>query len=234
MGMESVTWLGTFFAGLLSFFSPCVLSLVPAYLSFISGVSVEEIREPQRRDIVLRTVWYALAFVSGFSAVFVVLGATATALGQFLLSRMRLLMRIAGLVVVIFGLHTMGVFRIPFLDYERRFRAKSRPTGLLGAFLVGMAFAFGWSPCVGPILGAILAYAATEETLIQGIWLLAWYAMGLGIPFLASALAINSFFSLFSWIRRRFRTVEFISGALLILFGLLIFTGNLEQLSRWF
>jgi len=146
---------------------------------------------------------------------------------------MKLLTKIAGVVVVIFGLHTMGVFRIPLLDYEKRFRAKSRPTGLLGAFSVGMAFAFGWSPCVGPILGAILAYAATEETLIQGMWLLAWYAMGLGIPFLASALAIDSFFSLSGWIRRRFRTVKLIGGALLILFGLLIFSGNLEQSIRW-
>ena len=228
--MESVTWVGSFFAGLLSFFSPCVLPLVPAYLSFISGVSIEEMKDA---GAVPRTVWYALAFVAGFSAVFLLLGATATALGQFLLSRMKLLTKIAGVVVVIFGLHTMGVFRIPLLDYEKRFRAKSRPTGLLGAFSVGMAFAFGWSPCVGPILGAILAYAATEETLIQGMWLLAWYAMGLGIPFLASALAIDSFFSLSGWIRRRFRTVKLIGGALLILFGLLIFSGNLEQSIRW-
>lgn len=234
MGIESVTWLGALVAGLLSFFSPCVLPLVPAYLSFISGASLEEIREGRRRELVVRTVWRSLAFVLGFSAVFVLLGATATALGQFLLSRLQVLMKVAGVVVVVFGLHTMGVFRIPVLDYEKRLSAGRRPAGLVGSFLVGVAFAFGWSPCVGPILGAILAYAATKETLAQGVWLLGWYAFGLGVPFLASALALNSFFSVLGWMRRNFRVVEIVSGALLVVIGVVIFFGGLDRLSGLF
>ncbi|RKY60103.1 MAG: cytochrome c biogenesis protein CcdA [Candidatus Latescibacterota bacterium] len=234
MGVESVTWLGALLAGLLSFFSPCILPLVPAYLSFISGSSLEEIREGRRGEVVLRTVWHASAFVLGFSMVFVLLGATATTLGGFLLSRLRLLTKIAGIIVVMLGLHTMGLFRMPFLDYERRLGTRGRPTGLVGAFIVGVAFAFGWSPCVGPILGAILAYAATEETLTQGVWLLAWYALGLGVPFLASALAINSFFSVLGRMRRNFRTVELISGALLVAIGVAIFLGGVDRIVRLF
>ena len=234
MGVESVTWLGALLAGLLSFFSPCILPLVPAYLSFISGTSLEEMREGRRRVDVLRTVRHASAFVLGFSAVFVLLGATATTLGGFLLSRLRLLTKIAGVIVVMLGLHTMGLFRMPFLDYERRLGTRGRPTGLAGAFIVGVAFAFGWSPCVGPILGAILAYAATKETLTQGVWLLAWYALGLGVPFLASALAINSFFSVLGRMRRNFRAVELISGALLVAIGVAIFLGGVDRIVRLF
>ena len=232
--MESISLFAAFFAGLVSFFSPCVLPLVPAYLSFVSGMSVDQMqREEDRRKAIGRTGLNALAFVLGFSLVFVLFGASATFLGQFLRNKMVILSKVAGVIVVLFGLHIAGVFRIRFLDYEKRFHTRTRSSGLMGAFLVGIAFSFGWSPCIGPFLAAILTYAATQETIGQGIVLLGVYALGLGIPFLLTGLAVHAFFAAFARIKRYFRIIEIASGVLLILVGLLIFTDNLQVLASY-
>jgi cytochrome c-type biogenesis protein len=246
--VESVSLFAAFIAGLLSFISPCVLPLIPGYLSFISGVSLEEMRggaaavtagggtvaavavapAVQRRVIVT-----SLFFILGFSLVFVSLGASATYLGSFLMERLTLLGKIAGVVIIIFGLHTMGVLRIGWLYQEKRFQASTRPTTMFGAMLVGIAFAFGWTPCIGPILAAILTVAAGEETVGEGIRLLAVYSAGLAIPFLMTAMAINSFFTAFAKIRRHYHAIEIASGVLMVIIGILIFTNRFTIIAQW-
>lgn len=233
--LEKVSLLAAFGAGFVSFISPCVLPLVPGYISFVSGVSLDSLREERRKEEAARgsmrkIVSNSLLFILGFSVVFVALGASATFLGQFLVEKLALFSKIAGIVVIVFGLHVMGVFRIPFLQYERRFHASSKPLGLVGSFLVGLAFAFGWTPCIGPILGAILAFASTQETVKEGIYLLSAYSLGLGIPFLATGLAMNSFLRLSKGIKAHFRTVEVVSGILLVVVGILILTNSLQRL----
>src|SRR4051795_2106540 len=186
--IENVTLLAAFGAGLLSFISPCVLPLIPGYLSYISGLSLDEMRgasgaavaPPEVRN---RIILSSLAFILGFSIVFVALGASASAIGQFLMSRLTILGRIAGAIIVLFGLHTMGLLRIDWLYQEKRVQTNRRPAGFFGATLVGIAFAFGWTPCIGPILAGILAIAAAQNTIGEGIKLLAAYSAGLAIPF---------------------------------------------------
>jgi cytochrome c-type biogenesis protein len=243
---ENVTLLAAFGAGILSFISPCVLPLIPGYLSYISGLSLDEMRGAAapaagaavavaappgvRRQVVLAS----LAFILGFTLVFIALGASASAIGQFVMSRLSILGKIAGAVVIIFGLHTMGVLRIEWLYQEKRVSAsQQRPQGFIGAALVGMAFAFGWTPCLGPILAGILAIAAAQETVGHGVRLLFAYSIGLGVPFFATALAINRFFAAFARIRRHYHKVELVSGALLVVIGVLIFTNRFTILVQW-
>jgi cytochrome c-type biogenesis protein len=240
--VENVSILAAFVAGILSFISPCVLPLIPGYLSFISGVTLDELQgttgpggavavatPPATRRRVIVT---SLCFILGFSLVFVSLGATASALGQLLMERLRILGKVAGVVIVIFGLHTMGVLRIGWLYSEKRVQVARKPAGPIGAILVGIAFAFGWTPCIGPILAGILAIAAAQETIGQGVQLLAVYSAGLGIPFLVTGLAINRFFTAFARIRRYYRAIEFVSGGLLVAIGLLIFTDRFTVIAR--
>jgi cytochrome c-type biogenesis protein len=231
---ESVGLLAALTAGFISFISPCVLPVVPAYLSFVSGLSLEEMKgetvAPSNRT---RLFLNCLTFVLGFSTVFILLGASATAVGGFINQHAQILAKIAGVVIVIFGLHTMGVFKIPFLNYERRFQSNQKAAGLLGSFVVGLAFAFGWTPCIGPILGAILGVAATQETVGQGILLLSAYSLGLGIPFLLAGLSVESFFRLSSGVKKRFHLVEKISGAFLIVVGIMIFFNLFGWLATW-
>src|SRR5688572_25018283 len=243
---ENVTLLAAFGAGLLSFISPCVLPLVPGYLSYISGLSLDEMRgvsagptapaavavvaPPETRRRVLTS---SLAFILGFSIVFVALGASASVVGQFLMSRLSLLGKIAGAIIIVFGLHTMGVLRIEWLYQEKRVQTSQRPAGFVGATLVGIAFAFGWTPCIGPILAGILAIAAAQDTIDQGVRLLSAYSLGLGVPFFAAALAINRFFAAFAKIRRHYHKVELVSGALLVGIGLLIFTNRFTVIAQW-
>jgi cytochrome c-type biogenesis protein len=246
---ENVTLFWAFGAGLLSFISPCVLPLIPGYLSYVSGLSLDEMRGPAagvvtsgggvavaataspavRRQVVVAS----LAFILGFSLVFVALGASASVIGQFLMSRLTILGKIAGAVIIVFGLHTMGVLRIEWLYQEKRIHTTNRPAGLFGATLVGMAFAFGWTPCIGPILAGILAIAAAQDTVGAGVRLLAAYSLGLGVPFLATALAINRFFAAFAAIRRHYHKIEVVSGALLIVIGVLIFTNQFTIIAQW-
>jgi cytochrome c-type biogenesis protein len=232
---EHVTLLAALAAGVLSFISPCVLPLIPGYVSFVSGVSLDEMRggavatTASRRHVLITS----FAFVVGFSLVFMALGATASAIGAFLLSKQRLLERIAGLLIIVFGLHTLGLFRIGALDAEKRVHAKSKPAGPFGAMVVGIAFAFGWTPCIGPILSGILAIAGSKESISEGVLLLGVYSLGLGIPFLLTSLAIDRFFAFSKRIRPHYHTIELISGGLLVMIGVLIFTRQLTVITRY-
>jgi len=232
---QNVTLLAAFAAGFLSFVSPCVLPLIPGYISFVSGVSVDEMRSEAGAAAASRTQVFltSLAFVIGFSLVFIALGASATAVGKFLFTKLPLLSRIAGVLLIVFGLHTMGVFRLALLDQEKRVHAQRKPAGAFGALLVGVAFAFGWTPCIGPILGGILAIAGSRHTIGEGVLLLAVYSLGLGIPFLLTSLAINQFFNAAKRIRRHYHAIEVTSGALLIAIGVLILTGQLTLIVRY-
>ncbi len=232
---SSVSIAAAFLAGLVSFISPCVLPLVPGYLSFISGVNVSQFREGGApRDLVRRVALTSLAFVLGFSTVFVTLGAAATYVGSLLQEYKRAFGMVGGIVIIVLGLHTAGVIRIGWLLSEKRASVTSRPLGLLGAYVVGLAFAFGWTPCIGPILGAILLYASQQETVTQGVVLLAAYSAGLGIPFLLSALAVNWFFKASAGLRRSMRVVEVVSGVLLVGIGLLLVTNRLTIIAQYF
>lgn len=232
---QNVTLLAAFAAGFLSFVSPCVLPLIPGYISFVSGVSVDEMRSESGPASASRAQVFiaSLAFVIGFSLVFVALGASATAIGKFLFAKLPLLSRIAGVLLIVFGLHTMGVFRLAFLEQEKRVQTQRKPAGALGALLVGIAFAFGWTPCIGPILGGILAIAGSKNSVSEGITLLAVYSLGLGIPFLLTSLAINQFFSAAKRIRKHYHAVEVTSGVLLVAIGVLIVTGQLTIITRY-
>ena len=230
---QNVTLLAAFAAGFLSFVSPCVLPLIPGYISFVSGVSVDEMRaDTTPATSRLQVFLTSLAFVIGFSLVFVALGASATAVGKFLFARLPLFSKIAGAVLIVFGLHTMGVFRLAFLETEKRVQSQRKPAGPLGAVLVGVAFAFGWTPCIGPILGGILAIAGSKNSVAEGVTLLAVYSLGLGIPFLLTSLAINQFFGAAKRVRRYYHAIELASGALLIVIGVLIISGQLTIITR--
>lgn len=232
--VEGVGLFTAFLFGILSFLSPCVLPLVPGYISFISGLSFEEIRQSEGSKRFLgRTFLSSVFFVLGFSIVFVALGASATAVGRFLSENMNVISKIAGAVIIVFGLHMTGVFKIKFLNYEAKLRTKGKPFGLIGAFIVGFAFAFGWTPCIGPVLATILVLASQQETIKQGILLLSVYSLGLGIPFLITSLSVNFFFKWFSKVRRYLNYVEIASGVILILLGILIFTNSLGVISGY-
>jgi cytochrome c-type biogenesis protein len=229
---ENVTLVAAFVAGFLSFISPCVLPLIPGYISFISGASLEDMRAGQgaaRRQVLIAS----LAFVVGFSVVFIALGASATAIGRFVFDKQPILSKIAGALIIVFGLHMMGVFRLGFLDNEKRAQARRKPAGPLGALLVGIAFAFGWTPCIGPILAGILVVAGSRDTIGEGVLLLAIYSLGLGVPFLLTSMAIDRFFSVAATIRRHYHAIELTSGGLLVAIGVLIFTGQLTVIVRY-
>ncbi len=230
-----VTYFGALIAGLVSFLSPCVLPLVPPYLCFLGGTTMEELsgEEAIPEGVYSRVVLSAVFFVLGFTTVFISLGATATVLGQLVAENLATLAKIAGVVIILLGLHFLGFFRISFLDREARYHAETRPTGLLGAYLIGLAFAFGWTPCIGPVLAAILFVAASEETIWQGIGLLAVYSLGLGIPFVAAALAIRPFLGFLQRFRRHLGTVERVMGGLLVVTGILFVTGSMSTIAYW-
>jgi cytochrome c-type biogenesis protein len=233
--MDNVSIFWAFGAGLISFLSPCVLPLVPGYISIISGSSLDQLKANEKDSSLFRTVLLnSIMFIVGFSITFILLGATATWIGQFLLSRMRLLGQLAGLILIVFGIHLTGIFKINFLYRDKRFHNVQKPRGLIGALVIGLAFAFGWTPCIGPILAGILAVASTKETVTQGMFLLAVYSAGLGIPFLLTSLALNQFLSFYGRFKRHFHAVEVLSGAMVIAVGLLILTGSLTRLATWF
>lgn len=232
--MPDVTLLTAFGAGFLSFISPCVLPLVPAYLSYMSGISVDEMKAAGAQGnhkVAMHAALHSLAFVLGFSLVFVGLGATASALGQLMFDYMEYLSKIGGVLIVIFGLHFMGLFRISFLNFEARFNPDRKPPGMWGAFFIGLAFAFGWTPCVGPILAGILALSAGQDTVHEGIVLLVAYSAGLGLPFILAGLAINRFLVFFKKVRQHMHKVEIVAGGLLVIIGVLIFFGNMTVIS---
>jgi cytochrome c-type biogenesis protein len=228
-----ISYAGAAGAGLISFLSPCVLPLVPAYLSYMAGTTLDRMLEDSDTQAALtrRVFISALAFVIGFATIFIAMGASASALNRLIIENIDIIGKIAGSVIVLFGLHYMGLLKIPLLYREARFRTRDSSTGLVGAYVLGMAFAFGWTPCIGPILATILTVAASRDDLGYGISLLATYALGLGIPFLLAALAVRPFMRFMQRFRRHLRKVEIAAGALLVLTGILIFTSSLGQFS---
>ncbi|RYH09835.1 cytochrome c biogenesis CcdA family protein [Tropicimonas sp. IMCC6043] len=217
-------------AGLISFLSPCVLPIVPPYLAYMGGVSMSDMSGGGGRR---RVVLTALFFVMGLSTVFLFLGFTASAFGAFFLQNQQVFNTLAGLLVMVFGLHFLGIFRIPFLEREARLDAGDRGGSAFGAYVLGLAFAFGWTPCIGPQLGAILSLAASEASLSRGTMLLGVYAAGLGIPFLLVAAFFPSLTGLMAWMKRHMEQIERIMGLLLWTIGLMMLTGGFSQFSWW-
>ncbi len=219
-----------FTAGVLSFLSPCVLPLVPSYLTFITGMSLEDLQGGVDRR---RTMIHSLLFVIGFSAIFIVLGASASFLGQFFKVYEVWIARIGGVVIILLGLHMAGVFRLMPLMREKRMHLADKPAGYLGTLGVGMAFGAGWTPCIGPVLGAILTYGFSQDTMWAGVGLLTVYSLGLAIPFLIAAFALDWFLQVFKRFRRFIPIVEKASGVLLVGLGILLLTGSFTMLSGW-
>lgn len=224
--------IAAFMAGLISFLSPCVLPLVPGYISLISGAGVEELRHRNGR-LTKTVVLNSMLFILGFSAVFLALGAVATTIGQFVREHIGLLSKIAGAVIVLLGLHQTGILPVRLLYADKRFHGM--PAGAAGtrAFLIGSAFGFGWTPCVGPILAVILTFAAAESTVAKGVWLLSAYALGLAIPFLLTAFSIEGFLAFYTSFRPHLQKLEIGAGVVMLAVGLLVFTGHLSTLNGW-
>lgn len=233
----SVSFPLAFLAGLLSFLSPCVLPVVPAYVTFVSGVTLEDLRDGGVPGARRRAVIHSLAFGVGFGLVFMTLGAAATAAGQAFARSLPLVTRLGGVVVILFALHLMGLLRrvpgLGMLSRERRLHPTTRPAGLLGTLAVGVAFGAGWSPCIGPVLASILLYAGLESTMLEGILLLATYGVGLAVPFVGAAVAFNWFLAGTERIRRHLGRVEKLAGGLLLVLGLMMVTGHFAELNAW-
>jgi cytochrome c-type biogenesis protein len=223
-----------FLAGLVSFLSPCVFPIVPSYIGFVTGLTLEELQDGSRAGARRQAAVHAALFVLGFSLVFLVLGASATALGGVLRRSLPLLQQIGGVVIAVFGLYMLGVLKIPALLRERRVQLGSRPAGRLGSVVVGMAFGAGWTPCIGPVLASVLLYASFEETMLRGMILLGAYALGLGIPFFVSAVALNWFLAGSTRMRRWLLPLERAAGAVMLFVGILLFTGQFTAISSFF
>ncbi|MFY8030281.1 MAG: cytochrome c biogenesis CcdA family protein [Devosia sp.] len=234
--MLGFSFLAVFGAGVLSFLSPCVLPLVPPYLTYMSGSSYDQLRADGATAGVVwqKSVFTSLFFVLGFSIVFITFGATATAFGQSFRAALPILTPIAGVFIIVMGLHFLGVFRIGFLDRQLRHQGPGVASGPLGGFLLGLAFAVGWTPCIGPVLAAILSVAATQETAYEGAALLGVYSLGLGVPFVLAGVAIGPFLTFFSSFRRHLGTIEKVMGGLLVLTGVLFLTGQFTRIAYWF
>ena len=229
-----VTYIGAFVAGLLSFLSPCVLPLIPSYIAYITGLSFADLQADHPSHIIRqKSILHSLFFICGFTLVFVLLGASATYLGSFLQQHAAIIRKVGGVLLVLLGLHVTGLIPLKFLLGEKRVSVKHKPAGYIGSFLVGIAFAAGWTPCIGPILAAILAVAATEESIYQGIMLLLIYSLGLGVPFFLSALAMHRFLVVFNRFKKYIIVFEIITGILLIIVGVLIYTNWLSRLSGY-
>jgi len=231
---QEVSVLIAFAAGFLSFISPCVLPLVPSYITYITGVSFHELTDQEtRKKVKWTTLIHSCLFILGFSTVFILMGASASYLGQILSKYQTWIMKIGGILIILLGIHfILQIF--PFLQIEKRFEMKRKPLGYLGSFLVGIVFAAGWTPCIGPILSTILIYASTSQQMTTGIILLASYSLGLGIPFLLASLAFNLFLSTFEKMRRYMKVVIFISGFFLIGVGILLLTGTFRVVTDYF
>ncbi|MBX4335541.1 cytochrome c biogenesis CcdA family protein [Bartonella raoultii] len=231
-----VSTVSVFFAGALSFLSPCVLPLVPPYLCYMAGISIDDFRSENRHEkvFVQRALLFSVfAFVLGFTTIFVILGASASTIGRFIGYYRDWLALAAGIIIIIFGLNFLGLFKIAFLFREARFQTHKAPTGPLGAYIIGLAFAFGWTPCIGPILGPVITLAGTKETVGEGAFLLGIYALGLGVPFVLAALFSSHFMRFLGAFRIHLGKVEKIIGIFLVLTGLLFLTGTMQSLSFW-
>ncbi|MBL4645225.1 MAG: cytochrome C biogenesis protein [Hyphomicrobiales bacterium] len=229
-----LTLITVVFAGLVSFISPCVLPLVPPYLCYLAGVSLDQLTDvDMSRERSLQVVLSSIAFVAGFTTVFVLLGAVASVFGQFVARHAATMSIIAGVAIIIMGLHFLGVFRIALLFREARIQVKTVQPGYLGGYVMGLAFAFGWTPCIGPVLAAILAVAGTEDTVAQGAGLLAAYSLGLGIPFITAAFFAKPFIKWMAGFKQHMQKVERVMGALLVITGFLFLTNQMSVFSFW-
>jgi cytochrome c-type biogenesis protein len=232
--MFDIGYGAAFTAGLLSFVSPCILPIVPLYLAYLAGVNIEELRDPSTDSARARRIVVAtLAFVAGFSSVFVALGATASALGKALANYFDVLSVVAGIIIIVMGLHFLGIFRIGLLYREARFNLGVKPSNPLIAYVLGLAFAFGWTPCVGPILAGILFVAGSEATVARGAGLLAVYSLGIGLPFIAAAVFSTAFLVWAQRMRRHMHKVEIAVGVLMIAMGVLFVSGQVSTISYW-
>ena len=231
--MQPVGVVVAFSAGLFSFLSPCVLPLFPSYLSIITGMSVSDLQGELSADTRRRVLGHSIAFIFGFSLVFVALGASFSAAGQFLLDYRDLIRQVGGVLIIVFGLYIAGVLKFALLGRTQQWELRNRPAGYVGSLLVGVTFAIGWTPCVGPILGAILSLASTSENIGRGIGLLVAYSAGLGLPFFVSSLALGAFLKFFKRYRPFIPTVERAAGVLLVLVGILVVTNYYLVLNAW-
>lgn len=231
---HEVTFFGAFIAGLLSFLSPCVLPLIPSYITYITGISFADLQAEHPSHIIRqKSILHSLCFIIGFTTVFVMLGASATYIGSFLHENATIIRKVGGVLLVLLGIHVTGLLPLRFLLGEKRVSIKHKPAGYVGSYLVGIAFAAGWTPCIGPILAAILAVAATEERVYQGVLLLLLYSLGLGVPFFLSALALHRFMEVFNRFKKYIHLFEIITGVFLVVIGALIYTNWLSRLSGY-
>lgn len=234
METPNITYFGAFVAGLLSFLSPCVLPLIPSYITYITGLSFGDLDAEHPTHVVrTKTLLHSLAFIAGFTVVFVLLGASATLIGSFLQKHMEILRKVGGVLIILFGIHVTGLVPITWLLGVKQVNLRHKPAGYFGSFLVGLTFAAGWTPCIGPILASILMIAATEEKVAHGIVLLLLYSIGLGIPFLLSSLALHRFIVFFNRFKKHIRLFEIVTGLFLIVVGVLIFTNWLAIISGY-
>ena len=232
--LPQISVLAAFSAGLLSFVSPCVLPLVPSYISYITGLSVEQLTDVSEREKFKKAiVLNSLLFIAGFSAVFIAFGASASLLGQVLVTYQESIRRIGGVLIVVFGLYLLGVLNLNFLKMEHRYQFRNRPAGYLGSFFIGVAFAAGWTPCVGPVLGSILLYAGTTDSLVDGVVLLTSYSLGLGLPLFLTALGVDRFLAYFKEVRAYLWGVSTVSGVLLVVVGVMIYANSLTMVTSF-
>ena len=232
-GTENISLLVCFSAGFLSFISPCILPLIPSYLAFISGVSIEELTQGNFKSARLGVILNSVLFILGFSLVFIAFGASATFIGKILLQNKRIIEIIGGIIIIILGIHFTGLIRFKFLEREKTIHLTKKPLGYLGSFLVGTAFAAGWTPCVGPILASILTLAASTQNVMKGIIMLSFYSLGLGIPFFIAGLLIHKFFVYFKTIRKHFKVITVIGGIFLILIGIMLLSGAFSLINAY-
>ncbi len=232
--VPQISLLAAFSAGLLSFVSPCVLPLVPSYVSYITGLSIEQLTDVSERVKFKKAiVLNSLLFIAGFSSVFIAFGASASLLGQLLISYQDYIRRVGGIVIILFGLYLLGILNLNFLKMEHRYQFRDRPAGYLGSFLIGIAFAAGWTPCVGPVLGSILLYASTTDSLLNGVVLLTSYSLGLGIPLFLTALGVDRFLAYFKEVRAYLWGVSTVSGVLLVVVGAMIYANSLTMVTSF-
>ena len=233
--LSQVSLFAAFSAGLLSFVSPCVLPLVPSYLSYITGLSLEKLSDADERERFRRAIVInSLLFIAGFSTVFIAFGASASLVGQLLYEYQDVIRKVGGVLIIIFGIYLLGFFKFQFFMTERRLlHFQSRPVGYLGSFLIGTAFAAGWTPCVGPVLGAILAYASTTDSMKDGVVLLATYSLGLGIPFFLTALGVDRFLAYFKKMRTYLGGVSVASGGVLVAVGVLLYADSIAVITSF-
>jgi cytochrome c-type biogenesis protein len=227
---ETITFPAAFIAGLLSFLSPCVLPLIPAYFSFITGLSVDEMTT-DNKQIRQKVIMSTLAYVAGFSFIFILFGASASFLGGFASQYSWVIRYLGGGIVLLFGLHLLGIINIKGLQFEKRFHVKKKPVHLLGTFVIGMAFGAGWTPCIGPMLGSILIVAGNQETILSGVWLLAVYSAGLALPFILISIFINSMLGFMKRATRLIGIINKVAGILLIGIGLLLIFDQFKLLA---